>query len=62
VPGLEGLLVATGHFRNGVLLSAITGAAVTALAFDQPPPVDLGPFLPERTLLRRHGIRQRRPG
>lgn len=62
VPGLERLLVATGHFRNGVLLSAITGAAVTALALDQPPPVDLDPFLPERTLLRRHSTPQQRPG
>jgi glycine oxidase len=42
------LIVATGHFRNGVLLSAITADAVAALlAGDQPPPV-WAPFQPSR--------------
>lgn len=43
--GWEGLLLATGHFRNGVLLSAITGAIVSALALGEPSPVDISSFL-----------------
>jgi glycine oxidase len=33
-----GLIVATGHFRNGILLTPITADAVAALATGQPPP------------------------
>jgi glycine oxidase len=37
-PGPEGLLVATGHHRNGMLLAPITADAVLALlAGDQVP-------------------------
>ncbi len=45
VESLEGLLLATGHFRNGVLLSAITGKIIGALALREPSPVDITPFL-----------------
>ena len=46
--GTGGLIVATGHFRNGVLLSAITADAVAALlAGDQPHPA-WAPFHPSR--------------
>ncbi len=46
--GVNGLIVATGHFRNGVLLSAITADAVVALlAGDQPHPA-WAPFHPSR--------------
>jgi glycine oxidase len=41
-------LVATGHFRNGVLLTPISAKVVAALVLDEPPPVDLAPFLPGR--------------
>jgi glycine oxidase len=44
----DGLVIATGHFRNGVLLAPITAEIVTALAEGRPPPVDLAPFSPER--------------
>jgi glycine oxidase len=44
-----GLLFATGHFRNGVLLSAITADVVLALATGAPSPVDLAPFDPTRS-------------
>ncbi|CAN5301720.1 glycine oxidase ThiO [soil metagenome] len=44
VDGLDGFLLATGHFRNGVLLSAVTGSAIGALALGEDPPVDLRPF------------------
>src|ERR687886_478251 len=45
VNGLEGLLLATGHFRNGVLLSAITGEIISALALGESLRVDISPFL-----------------
>jgi glycine oxidase len=41
---IRGLHLATGHFRNGILLTPITAEAVAAAALDEPPPVDLGPF------------------
>jgi glycine oxidase len=44
VPGIDGLLLATGHFRNGVLLSAVTGAAIGALALGEKPPIALEMF------------------
>lgn len=44
VDGLEGFLLATGHFRNGVLLSAVTGSAIGAMALGEDSPVDLRPF------------------
>jgi glycine oxidase len=45
VEGLDGLLLATGHFRNGVLLSAITGEIVGALSLGERPLTDISPFL-----------------
>ncbi len=50
VKGRENLLLATGHFRNGVLLSAVTGQIVSALALDEEPPMDVSPFLYESLL------------
>lgn len=48
-PGeLEGLVIASGHFRNGVLLAPVTADAVAALLAGEPSPVDLGPFDPGR--------------
>ena len=41
----DGLLLATGHFRNGVLLSAITGEIISALVLGEPSPMDISPFL-----------------
>ena len=46
--GVPGLLLATGHFRNGVLLAPVTGAAIAALADGQASPVPLAPFAPDR--------------
>ncbi len=43
----ENLLMATGHFRNGVLLSVVTGQIVSALALGEEPPMDVTPFLYE---------------
>ena len=47
VAGWGGLLLATGHHRNGVLLSGITGETLAALALDETPPIDVSPFLHE---------------
>jgi glycine oxidase len=44
----NGLIVATGHYRNGVLLAPISAAIVDALFHDESPPVDLAPFHPLR--------------
>jgi glycine oxidase len=43
-----GLLVATGHYRNGVLLSAATADAVTAFLTGQRPAPEWEPFAPGR--------------
>jgi D-hydroxyproline dehydrogenase len=42
------LLYAFGHQHLGLTLAAITGELVGALAANEPPPVDLGPFDVER--------------
>ena len=48
-PGAQpGLTVATGHYRNGVLLAPITADAVAALLTGAEPPLDLAPFAPAR--------------
>lgn len=47
-PHVGGLYVATGHYRNGVLLSAITADAVVAWAVDEQLGVELSPFQPQR--------------
>ena len=44
----EGLLVATGHFRNGVLQAPLTADCIAALLSGEDPPIDLTPFSPER--------------
>jgi glycine oxidase len=44
----EGLLVASGHYRNGVLLAPITAEAVAALLAGDEPPAEIAPFGPER--------------
>ena len=44
VEGWEGLFLATGHYRNGVLLSAVTGENIAALALGENSPFDISPF------------------
>ena len=46
--GLDGLVWATGHYRNGVLLAPLTGAGVADLLEDAEPPAALAAFGPER--------------
>ena len=44
----DGLLIATGHFRNGVLQAPLTADCVAALLAGDDPPIDLAPFSPRR--------------
>jgi glycine oxidase len=45
---VEGLVWATGHYRNGVLLTPITAAAVAALLAGETPPPAIERFTPAR--------------
>jgi glycine oxidase len=47
-PEVEGLLWATGHYRNGILLAPLTAETIAALLRGAPPPVDLRAFAPDR--------------
>ena len=44
----EGLVWATGHYRNGVLLAPVTARAIAALLADGEPPEGLASFSPRR--------------
>jgi glycine oxidase len=44
----EGLLIATGHFRNGMLQAPLTADCIADLLAGAKPPVDLEPFSPGR--------------
>jgi len=48
VPGWEGLSVASGHYRNGILLSPITGWLIAQLLTEGKTEVSLAPFSPGR--------------
>jgi glycine oxidase len=43
-----GLVLATGHFRNGILLAPITGRLIAALVLTGKPPEALAAFRPDR--------------
>jgi glycine oxidase len=45
---VEGLVLATGHFRSGILLSPITGEAVAATLAGTPPPAAMATADPAR--------------
>lgn len=46
--GVEGYMNACGHFRTGILTSAITGVLLDKLINDEPLPLDITPFLADR--------------
>jgi glycine oxidase len=46
--GLAGLLLATGHYRNGILMSPVTADAAVALLAGQAPAPEWQPFTPQR--------------
>jgi glycine oxidase len=54
---IEGLLVATGHYRNGILLAPATAEAIADLLVGEEPSVALGAFDPLR--LEGHPRRER---
>jgi glycine oxidase len=45
---IDGLLVATGHFRNGVLQAPLTADCIAALLAGEDPGFDIAPFSPQR--------------
>jgi glycine oxidase len=47
-PGLHGLSLATGHYRNGILLAPITGELIAQAVLGQPTALPLAPFSVER--------------
>lgn len=49
-PGIEGLIVATAHFRNGILLAPITARLVCEWIMGGRPSLDTEPFRPGRFL------------
>ncbi len=53
LPGVEGLLVAVGHYRNGVLLSPITGRLIADAILGKGWPEEAGVFDPARFLAAR---------
>lgn len=48
-PGIDNLWIAAGHFRAGLQLSPGTAAALAPLVLDQPGPISLQGFEPDRT-------------
>lgn len=46
--GRDNLVIATGHFRNGVLLTPVTADAVAAILSGEEPQLDMAPFSPQR--------------
>lgn len=49
VPGLKNLFLASGHFRNGVLMAPITARLTKELVLNQTPTFDPAPFSLTRT-------------
>ena len=47
-PSLRNVFYATGHFRSGILLSALTGELLADLIFGRTPSIDLKAFAPSR--------------
>lgn len=45
---VKGLFCATGHYRNGILLTPVTAELIRCLVADRTPPLDPMPFSPRR--------------
>lgn len=48
---IRGLIHATGHYRNGILLAPLTALVVGDLLTGSSPEIDLTPFLPSRLMI-----------
>ncbi|MDX2053840.1 MAG: glycine oxidase ThiO [Polyangiaceae bacterium] len=46
---IQGLVFASGHYRNGILLAPVSAEAVVSLVFGGKAPLDLAPFNPFRS-------------
>jgi glycine oxidase len=49
-PSVANVIWSTGHYRSGILLSALTGEVVADLVAGRTPSIDLAPFSPTRFL------------
>jgi glycine oxidase len=47
---IDGLIYATGHYRNGILLAPVTADAVATIIADGVPPDVVAPFAPSRLI------------
>jgi glycine oxidase len=47
-PGYENVIAATGHYRNGILLTPITGKVMAELVLSGTTSLPLSPFRPDR--------------
>jgi len=56
---LPGLVLATGHYRNGVLLTPLTADVVAGVVVGDPVPAVAVPFNPERFTSGEHTVRPR---
>jgi glycine oxidase len=45
-PGLDNVIIASGHFKNGILLAPITGVLISELITTGVPSISLEPFSP----------------
>ena len=48
--GLERLVIATGHHRNGILLTPVTAQSISAYILTGRMPQNIEPFAPDRFL------------
>ena len=55
---MPSLIVAAGHFRNGILLAPVTAEIVCALAGGSPPPLALDDFAPGRLRAAAAGVQR----
>jgi glycine oxidase len=55
--GPDGLLLATGHYRNGILMSPVTADAIVAHLTGQPAAAEWDPFAPGRFAAATEGAR-----
>lgn len=60
--GVEGLVMATGHYRNGVLLSPVTAEAVVAAVQRQAMAEQWSPFTPQRFATQRNATQRTAAG
>ena len=51
VPGLDGLFVATGHYRNGILLAPLTAKLLAPVILGEAPVSELAPYSPARLVV-----------